>query len=195
MRMKFILSFVLALVVGCSDMWGQQYLTRSAEITFFSSTPIENIEAHNKQVSAIFDVSNGAIAFSVPIRAFHFKKALMEEHFNENYMETESFPSSTLKGNISGWSEASEQVYSDGNDHNVIVGGVLNIHGVVITAEFPGTIRKIYVEAGSGIIVSRGQPLFLLDPDVPPVTETEEEIYKKQLEQTTSIMQNIYPAN
>jgi len=64
-----------------------------------------------------------------------------------------------------------------------------------IRAEFPGTIRKICVEAGSGIKVSRGQSLFLLDPDVPPVTETEEEIFKKQQEQTTSIMQNIYPAN
>ena len=64
-----------------------------------------------------------------------------------------------------------------------------------IRAEFPGTIRKICVEAGSGIIVSSGQSLFILDPDVPPVTETEEEIFKKQQEQTTSIMQNIYPAN
>jgi len=64
-----------------------------------------------------------------------------------------------------------------------------------IRAEFPGTIRKICVEAGSGIIVSRGQSLFLIDPDVPPVTVTEEEIFKKQQEQTTAIMQNIYPAN
>jgi biotin carboxyl carrier protein len=63
-----------------------------------------------------------------------------------------------------------------------------------IRAEFPGTIRKICVEASSGIIVSRGQSLFLIDPDVPPVTESEEEIFKKQQEQTTSIMQNIYPA-
>jgi acetyl/propionyl-CoA carboxylase alpha subunit len=64
-----------------------------------------------------------------------------------------------------------------------------------LRAEFPGTIRKICVEAGSGIIVSRGQSLFMIDPDVPPVTESEEEILKKQQEQTTSIMQNIYPAN
>ena len=64
-----------------------------------------------------------------------------------------------------------------------------------LRAEFPGTIRKICVEAGSGIIVSRGQSLFMIDPDVPPVTESEEEIFKKQQEQTTSIMQNIYPAN
>lgn len=118
----------------------QQYLSRSAEISFFSSTPIEDIEAHNTQVSALFDASNGAIAFSVPIRGFHFKKALMEEHFNENYMETESFPSSTIKGSIAGWSEKSEQLFNDGKEHEVVVEGVLNIHGVDITSEFPGII-------------------------------------------------------
>ena len=64
-----------------------------------------------------------------------------------------------------------------------------------IRAEFPGTIRKVCVEAGSGIIVSRGQPLFQIDPDVPPLTETEEELFKRQQEQTTSFMQKIIPAN
>ena len=64
-----------------------------------------------------------------------------------------------------------------------------------IRAEFPGTIRKVCVEAGSGIIVSRGQPLFQIDPDVPPLTETEEGLFKRQQEQTTSFMQKIIPAN
>ena len=64
-----------------------------------------------------------------------------------------------------------------------------------IRAEFPGTIRKVCVESGSGIVVSRGQLLFQIDPDVPPLTVTEEELFKKQQEQTTSFMQKIIPAN
>ena len=64
-----------------------------------------------------------------------------------------------------------------------------------IRAEFPGTIRKVCVEAHSGIIVSRGQKLFLIDPDVLPVMESEEEIFKKQQQETTSIMNNILPTN
>ena len=64
-----------------------------------------------------------------------------------------------------------------------------------IRALFPGTIRKVCVESDSGVIVSRGQSLFLIDPDVQSVTESEEEILKKQLEMTNSIMQNIFPAN
>ena len=64
-----------------------------------------------------------------------------------------------------------------------------------IRAEFPGTIRKKCVDAGSGIIVSRGQTLFQIDPDVPPATESAEEIFQKQQAQTTSFMQDIFPAN
>ena len=64
-----------------------------------------------------------------------------------------------------------------------------------IRALFPGTIRKVCVESDSGVIVSRGQSLFLIDPDVPSVTESEEEIFKKQHETTNSIMQKIFLPN
>ena len=64
-----------------------------------------------------------------------------------------------------------------------------------IRAEFPGTIRKICVRGDSGIIVTSGQSLFLIDPDVMAVTESDEVIFKKQQENTTSIMQNIFPTN
>jgi biotin carboxyl carrier protein len=93
--------------------------------------------------------------------------------------------------------EAEEYVYEGQHIEEGDVLGLLEVMKMFnqIRAEFPGTIRKICVEAGSGIIVSSGQSLFLIDPDVPPVTETEEEIFKKQQEQTTAIMQNIITAN
>jgi len=64
-----------------------------------------------------------------------------------------------------------------------------------IRAEFPGTIRKICIDAGTGKIVARSQVLFQIDPDIPPVSETEEELFKRQQEQTISLMQSIIPAN
>ena len=64
-----------------------------------------------------------------------------------------------------------------------------------IRAEFSGTIRKVCVEASFGIIVSPGQPLFQIDPDVPPLTETEEELFRRQQGQTTLLMQKIIPTN
>jgi len=62
-----------------------------------------------------------------------------------------------------------------------------------IRAEFSGTIRKICVSAGSGIIVSRGQQLFEIDPDEPSVSETEEEKFIRQQEYTVMIMKRIVP--
>ena len=75
--------------------------------------------------------------------------------------------------------------------------GLLEVMKMInqIRAEFSGTIRKICVDAGSGIIVYRGQSLFLIDPDVIPITESKEEMFKKQKELTTSIIQNIYSTN
>jgi biotin carboxyl carrier protein len=64
-----------------------------------------------------------------------------------------------------------------------------------IRAEFPGTIRKICIDASTGKIVARSQVLFQIDPDNPPVSETEEELFKRQQEQTISLMQSIIPAN
>ena len=64
-----------------------------------------------------------------------------------------------------------------------------------IRAEFPGTIRKICVDASTGKIVARSQVLFQIDPDILPVSETEEELFKRQQEQTISLMQSIIPAN
>ena len=64
-----------------------------------------------------------------------------------------------------------------------------------IRAEFPGTIRKICIDASTGKIVARGQVLFEIDPDNPPVSETEEELFKRQQEHTISLMQSIIPTN
>ena len=65
---------------------------------FSSETPIEDIRAESREASAIFDAATGQLAFQVPILSFHFPKALMEEHFNENYMETERHPKADLRG-------------------------------------------------------------------------------------------------
>ncbi|MBC8258636.1 MAG: biotin carboxylase [SAR324 cluster bacterium] len=64
-----------------------------------------------------------------------------------------------------------------------------------IRAEFSGTIQQVCVETASGKIVARGQTLFLIDPDVPAVTETEDELLQRQQEQTASLMQKIFPEN
>ena len=76
----------------------QQFMTREGHVHFFSSTPIEDIEADNHQMSGLLDASNGSFAFQVQMRAFHFEKALMEEHFNESYVESDTHPKATFQG-------------------------------------------------------------------------------------------------
>lgn len=78
----------------------QKYFTREGKVSFFSDAPMEKIEAHNEQATAVLDLSNGNIEFAVLIKAFRFEKALMQEHFNENYMESTQYPKATFKGQV-----------------------------------------------------------------------------------------------
>jgi polyisoprenoid-binding protein YceI len=104
-----------------------KYFTKSGKATFYSSTSAEDIEATNKSVTSVFDSKTGKIEFSMLIRSFEFAKALMEEHFNENYMESEKYPKSTFKGEITDMKNL--DLKKDGT-YDVKVEGKLTIHNV-----------------------------------------------------------------
>jgi hypothetical protein len=116
--------------------FAQQYMTREGHVRFFSTTPIEDIEAENHQTTALL-TSDGAFAFRVPVLGFRFEKALMEEHFNENYLESHTHPNGAFEGNIDGFTDA----LKDGQPHDVLAKGVLNIHGVEQQREIPSKVR------------------------------------------------------
>ena len=78
---------------------------QQCKITFFSSTPAEDIKATNKSVAVVLDSKTGELQFSVLIKGFEFKKGLMQEHFNEKYAESHKFPLSEFKGQITNNSE------------------------------------------------------------------------------------------
>ncbi|WP_159038340.1 YceI family protein [Brumimicrobium mesophilum] len=84
--------------------FAQNHITRTGTIQFFSETDIENIEAINNQVSSVINTENGEIVFSVLMKAFTFEKALMQEHFNEKYVESEKFPKAKFKGKVTNFS-------------------------------------------------------------------------------------------
>ena len=100
MKNLFItLYFIMgASVVACAQ--SSIFETRQGNITFFSSAPLEDIEAKNNKVISLLNVRNNEIAVRVPIKQFQFRNRLMQEHFNENYMESERFPYATFKGKI-----------------------------------------------------------------------------------------------
>ena len=67
------------------------YFTRSGNVSFFSSTPIEDIKAINDQMTCVLDMETGDVSFRIPILGFNFPNGLMQEHFNENYMESDIY--------------------------------------------------------------------------------------------------------
>lgn len=132
-------TIIAALIICSTAVTGmaQKYMTRTGKVTFFSSTPIENIEAFNNDVSGVVDAKSGDVAFIVPVKSFKFEKALMQEHFNENYMESDKFPKADFKGKINNLNAVSFD--KDGN-YPVQLQGKLTIHGVTKEVSLPGTV-------------------------------------------------------
>lgn len=136
--MKVFLLLLWLLVLGSGEGAAQsRYFTRTGHIWFFSETPIENIEAHNKAVSSFISFDTGELVFSVPMKSFEFRKALMQEHFNENYVESDKFPRGTFKGSIANIQAV--DIKKDGV-YPVKVSGTLTIHGVSRPVTADGTL-------------------------------------------------------
>jgi polyisoprenoid-binding protein YceI len=119
---------------------GQKFMTKNGYIGFFSHTPMEDIKADNNQVAAVLDISTGEMVFQVLIKSFHFEKALMEEHFNENYMESDKFPKSTFRGRITNLSSVD---FTKPGKYDVTVEGDLNMHDVTNKISVKGTIEVV----------------------------------------------------
>lgn len=121
-----------------SSVSAQKYFTRNGKISFYSDAPIEKIEAHNIQSTSVLDAATGRMEFAVLIKAFQFEKALMQEHFNENYMESSQFPKATFKGEIK---DPAQVDFEKDGEYQVIVTGDMTIHGVTKPIEAPGLIK------------------------------------------------------
>ena len=133
--MKIIVTLLLIGLLISSKSFGQLYSTQTGETSFFSETPIENINALNKTVGAIINTATNEIVVSMKMSAFEFPNKLMQEHFNENYMESEKFPMGTFKGRII------EPIdYTKNGIYDVTAKGQLNIHGVTLPRDLKGKL-------------------------------------------------------
>jgi len=127
----------VALLITCGlPLRAQKFVSEKSTITFYSHATIEDIKATNQRSTGLFDAGTGDVAFVVPIHEFQFKKSLMQEHFNEKYMETEKYPRGTFQGKIEGFD------VSNNGEQKATAKGKLTIHGVTQTVEIPGTMTK-----------------------------------------------------
>lgn len=136
MKKIFIVSIVC--IAASLQANAQRYFTKNGFISFYSKAPLENIEAENNQVMSVLNTQTGDLQFSVLIKSFHFEKALMEEHFNENYMESNKFPKATFKGVIADISKVS---FDKDGQYPVSVSGDLTMHGVTKKVKANGTVQ------------------------------------------------------
>ncbi len=153
--MKKINLSVVALfwcVLGLSQ---DRVFTKTAKISFFSKAPLEDIEAHNNAAISVIDKTTGQMEFSVLMKGFQFEKALMQEHFNENYVESTKFPKASFKGTIADWSKV--ELSKDGKV-TVNVSGQLTIHG-----ETKEVNSKATISVAGGAISSFAEFTIALD--------------------------------
>ncbi|WP_210518320.1 YceI family protein [Hymenobacter terricola] len=115
-----------------------RYTTATGQITFFSSAPLEDIEALNGKVAAIFEMRTGELAFSMLMRDFQFKNTLMQEHFNENYAESEKYPRARFTGKLVTMPDEAQLRLGP---QPVYVQGLLTIHNVKRKVRVPGTLQ------------------------------------------------------
>lgn len=137
--------FFIAYAALSINMHAQIYIAKSCEISFFSPTSVEDIAGINKITKPLLNTTTGDLQIRITVSAFVFEKPLMQEHFNENYLESDKFPNAFFKGKIN------EKIdYTKDGEHKVTATGKFTIHGV----EKEKTINGVLTVKGDQITMS-----------------------------------------
>ena len=124
LKIKNYIILLLVLNFAHKTISQNKYITREGQITFESEIETsEPIKATQNSVTAVLNADTGEIAVLALVKGFRFKNALMEEHFNENYAESDLFPKTTFKGKI-------KDFKMDSGNSNHFISGTINFHGV-----------------------------------------------------------------
>ena len=146
MKKVFFSALATVLVLNLS---AQKFFTKDAKVNFDATSSIEKIAAVNSKGSLVIDAATGKMEAAVLVKGFHFEQALMEEHFNENYMESNKFPKSIFTGEVVDFKNA-VNLSKDGN-YTATVKGKLTLHGVTKDVETKG----IFTVKGGAITTSK----------------------------------------
>jgi YceI-like domain len=136
----FISVFIFFALLIPAAGYSQLYSTRSGFIGFYSKTALEDIKGENNQVYAIVDAGKKNLAFAALLKGFIFPKELMQEHFNENYVESDKYPKATFSGAYTG-----DVALDKDGVYKVVVKGNLMLHNVTRPIETQATLE---VKAG-----------------------------------------------
>ncbi|MGH2667050.1 YceI family protein [Flavobacterium sp.] len=150
------IAFLLISLLSLTTVFGQdKVLTKTGKVTFEASVPsFEEVKANHKAVTCILNTKTGEIASLILVKGFQFKLALMEEHFNENYIESDKFPKATFKGKIEDfdWDKITSQ------PQDFVIKGKIELHGKSKDIAVNSKIKK----TASGIEITSS---FSLNPE------------------------------
>lgn len=135
--MKKLCFYSFLFLCGFSSAAQQKLITQTGKITFDAGTGLEDIVGVNKGVTSAINTATGKMQFKLDITGFEFKRQLMQDHFNENYMESEKYPNASFTGNITNIDKVN---FAKDGKYNVKVKGMLEIHGVKNEVETDGFI-------------------------------------------------------
>ncbi|RYY61941.1 MAG: YceI family protein [Chitinophagaceae bacterium] len=133
-RLRFLLALLLLAALPAGAQTRSQFGTST--VTFFSSAPLEDIEATNKNSKAVVDWEKRSFLVSIPIKGFEFRSGLMQSHFNENYLESDKYPDCTYRGIFAGPVDLTK----DG-DYPITTSGELTLHGVTQKRVIPAVLK------------------------------------------------------
>ncbi len=135
--MKRLVIIVCAVIISRAGFSQERFFTKKARVSFISKAPLENIEAVNQVAVSVLDKSSGQLDFSVLIKGFEFAKALMQEHFNEDYMESDKYPKAIFRGRIE---DISVIDFKKDGKYQVAVSGKLMLHGETRDIHIPAEL-------------------------------------------------------
>lgn len=131
---KIILSVFVLLLFNAA--YAQRYMTKTGHVSFYSDAPMEKIEAHNHQVNCALDTQSGFFVVKILMRSFVFENALMQEHFNEEYVESDKYPNAFFKGKVTNLKDID---FSKPGIYPVVIEGEMTIHGKTRKVRAEGT--------------------------------------------------------
>lgn len=136
--MKSLISAIVLFLMVNTVFAQKKYFTKTGNVSFSAGTALEAIDGTNKSVASVFDAATGQIEFGMLVKGFDFRSALMMEHFNENYMESDKYPKATFKGRIKNIDKID---FSKDGTYPAVVAGTIEIHGVKKDIEAPGSFK------------------------------------------------------
>jgi polyisoprenoid-binding protein YceI len=133
----------------------QKFMTKTGSVDFSATSSIEKIEGANKSTACLLDAQTGVVNLVIQVKSFVFEKQLMQEHFNENYMETETYPKATFRGTLNNIKSID---FTKDGEYPTTTNGKLSIHGVTKDVQVKGKVivkgNKPTLQANFSVLLS-----------------------------------------